>query len=112
MSDCLFCKIVAGDIPSENVYEDNLYYAFNDINPQAPTHFLVVPKKHIAKVAEMDASDNELIGGLFTVAAKICKEKKLTDYRLVINNGAGVGQTVFHIHLHVLAGRPMGWPPG
>ncbi len=112
MSDCLFCKIIAGDIPSENVYEDNQYYAFNDINPQAPNHILVIPKKHIAKVSEMDESDNELIGGLFSVAAKICDEKSITDYRLVINNGAGVGQTVFHIHLHVLAGRAMGWPPG
>lgn len=112
MSDCLFCKISAGDIPSDCVYEDNSYYAFKDINPQAPHHILVIPKKHIAKISEMEESDNELIGGLFSVAAKICKENELSDYRLVINNGEGVGQTVFHIHLHVLAGRAMTWPPG
>lgn len=112
MSDCLFCKIIAGDIPSERVYEDNLYYAFKDINPAAPTHILVIPKKHIAKVAEMEPADNELVGGMFSVAAQICKEQSISDYRLVINNGEGVGQTVFHIHLHVIAGRQMGWPPG
>ncbi len=112
MSDCLFCKIIAGEIPSEKVYEDSKYFAFNDINPQAPNHILIIPKKHISKISEMDVSDNELVGGLFSVAAKICKEKSLPDYRLVINNGEGVGQTVFHIHLHVLGGRPMSWPPG
>jgi histidine triad (HIT) family protein len=112
MSDCLFCKIIAGEIPSSKVYEDDQYFAFNDINPQAPTHFLVVAKKHIDKVSSMGEGDRGLIGGLFDVAAKICREKNITDYRLVINNGEGVGQTVFHIHLHVLAGRPMNWPPG
>lgn len=112
MSDCLFCKIIAGEIPGSKVYEDDQYFAFNDINPQAPTHFLVVAKRHIDKVSSMGEGDRALIGGLFDVAARICREKAITDYRLVINNGAGVGQTVFHIHLHVLAGRPMGWPPG
>lgn len=112
MTDCLFCKIVANKIPSDKVYEDDVYIAFNDISPQAPTHILVIPKKHIDRVAEMDVSDEALIGGLFSVAAKICAEKSITDYRLVINNGEGAGQTVFHIHLHILAGRDMGWPPG
>ncbi|MBU1169116.1 MAG: histidine triad nucleotide-binding protein [Proteobacteria bacterium] len=112
MSDCLFCKIIQGDIPGDKVYEDENYYAFNDINPQAPTHFLVVPKKHIDKISSMGKADQELIGGLFTIAARICKQKSISDFRLVINNGAGVGQSVFHIHLHVLAGRAMGWPPG
>lgn len=112
MSDCLFCKIIAGEIPGEALYEDKNYYAFNDINPQAPNHFLVIPKKHIAQVSEMSTEDNELIGGLFSVANKICSELSLSDYRLVINNGAGAGQTVFHIHLHVIGGRAMNWPPG
>lgn len=112
MTDCLFCKIIAGEIPGDKVYEDDNYFAFNDINPQAPTHFLVVPKKHIPMVADMSTADNELIGGLFSTAAKICKALSLPDFRLVINNGAGVGQSVFHIHLHVLAGRAMTWPPG
>ncbi len=112
MSDCLFCKIAAGEIPSEKVYEDENYFAFNDISPQAPTHFLVIPKKHISKVSEMSDADNTLVGGLFSVAKKICDDRSITDYRLVVNNGAGAGQTVFHIHLHVLAGRAMNWPPG
>ncbi len=112
MNDCLFCKIIAGEIPGETVYEDDNYYAFNDINPQAPNHFLVIPKKHIAQISDMSDADNELVGGLFSVAAKICREKSISDYRLVINNGAGAGQTVFHIHVHVISGRAMNWPPG
>lgn len=112
MTDCLFCKIIAGEIPSQKVYEDDNYYAFNDISPQAPTHFLVIPKKHISMISEMSDEDRELIGGLFSVASKICVEKSIDDFRLVINNGAGAGQTVFHIHLHVLAGRSLDWPPG
>ena len=112
MSDCLFFKIIRGEIPCSKVYEDQNYYAFNDINPQAPTHILVVAKRHIDKISSMTEGDCEMVGGLFKVAAGICAEKSITDYRLVINNGAAVGQSVFHIHLHVLAGRPMGWPPG
>jgi histidine triad (HIT) family protein len=112
MSDCLFCRISRGEIPSSKVYEDDRFYAFNDINPQAPTHILVVAKHHIDMVSSMKDEDCAMVGGLFRTAAKICEEKGITDYRLVINNGAGVGQSVFHIHLHILAGRPMGWPPG
>lgn len=112
MTDCLFCKIAAGEIGSDKVYEDDDYLAFNDIAPQAPTHFLVIPKRHIGRVAEMEKEDAALIGGLFTTAAKICADKGIDDYRLVVNNGEGAGQTVFHIHLHVLAGRPLAWPPG
>lgn len=112
MTDCLFCKIADGKIPSSKVYEDDQYVAFNDINPQAPTHILVVAKRHLDKISSMGDGDTALIGGLFRTAAKICSEKNIDDYRLVINNGAGVGQTVFHVHLHILAGRPMGWPPG
>lgn len=112
MSDCLFCKIIAGEIPGEKIYEDDNYYAFNDINPQAPNHFLVIPKKHISQISDTSDADNELIGGMLSVAVKICQEKSLSDYRLVMNNGAGAGQTVFHIHLHVIGGRFMNWPPG
>lgn len=112
MTDCLFCKIAAGEINSDKVYEDDDYLAFNDIAPQAPTHFLVIPKRHIGRVAEMKNDDAALIGGLFAVAGKICADKGIADYRLVINNGEGAGQTVFHVHLHVLAGRSLDWPPG
>ena len=112
METCIFCKIINGEIPCNKVYEDQDYFAFNDANPQAPYHFLVIPKKHISKISEAVEADKTLIGGLFTVASKICDEKELLDYRLVINNGKGVGQTVFHIHLHVIGGRSMGWPPG
>lgn len=112
MSDCLFCKIIAGTIPCNKVHEDERYIAFADINPQAPTHVLVVPRRHIAKVADMTPADHELVGGLFAVAAKVCAARGIDDYRLVINNGAGAGQSVFHIHLHILAGRALGWPPG
>ena len=112
MSDCIFCKIIAGEIPSEKVYEDRGFFAFSDINPQAPYHILVIPKKHISKIAEMEEGDKELVGGLFSTAVKICSDKAITDYRLVINNGEGAGQAVFHIHLHILAGRDFEWPPG
>jgi len=112
MDECVFCKIIKGEIPSDKVYEDDNYLAFNDVSPQAPHHILRIPKKHIPKISEMEESDNELIGGLFSTAAKICKEKALFDYRLVINNGEKAGQTVFHIHLHVIGGRTMEWPPG
>jgi histidine triad (HIT) family protein len=112
MEDCLFCKIADGRIKGDMVYEDEAVVVFKDINPQAPTHLLVVPREHIAMIADMEASQSELIGRLFHVAATVCRQQKITDYRLVINNGKGVGQAVFHIHLHVLAGRPFGWPPG
>jgi histidine triad (HIT) family protein len=110
--DCLFCKIIAGAIPSTKVYEDDTAYAFEDIHPGAPTHFLVVPKKHLARVADMSADDEARIGHLFSVAQKVTAARKLEHYRLVINNGEGVGQSVFHVHLHVLGGRVMQWPPG
>ena len=112
MDDCLFCKIARGEIPGDMVYEDDTVIAFNDINPQAPTHFLVIPRDHIPMIADMDASRNELIGRLFHVAAGVCREKGISDYRLVINNGEGAGQAVFHVHVHVLAGRSFDWPPG
>lgn len=112
MADCLFCKIVSGDIPATKVTESDRYLAFRDINPQAPTHVLCVPKKHVATLN--DATDAELLGGLLLFARDIAKAEGLADdgYRAVINTNAGAGQTVFHVHVHVLGGRPMQWPPG
>jgi histidine triad (HIT) family protein len=110
--DCLFCKIAAGEIPSRRVYEDERIYAFEDIAPKAPTHILVIPKKHIARLADAGAQDAPLIGELAARAASIARERGLEHYRLVLNNGEGAGQSVFHIHFHLLGGRPFAWPPG
>jgi diadenosine tetraphosphate (Ap4A) HIT family hydrolase len=112
LSNCLFCKIVAGEIPSKKVYEDERFYAFEDIAPKAPTHVLVVPKKHIAKLADAGAEDAPLLGEAAWRAGAIARERGLSDYRLVINNGEGAGQSVFHLHFHLLGGRPLTWPPG
>ena len=112
MSDCLFCKIIAGEIPSNKVYEDELCYAFYDISPQAPTHFLVVPKAHIPSVAGVDVSNQATVGHIFAVIAKLCKELGLDSYRVVSNIGEQAGQSVPHLHFHVLSGRDMTWPPG
>ena len=112
MSDCLFCKIVAGDIPSKKVYEDDLCYAFYDIDPQAPTHFLVIPKAHIQSVSAVDAENSHIVGHIFATIAKLAKELGLESYRVVSNIGAQAGQSVFHLHFHVLSGRDMTWPPG
>ena len=111
--DCLFCKIVDGKIPSKKLYEDELTYAFPDINPQAPTHVLIVPKKHIASLAEIDAADVALVGHLHAVAGNLASEHHLDNgYRTVVNTGSDGGQTVFHLHVHLLGGRQMHWPPG
>jgi histidine triad (HIT) family protein len=113
MSDCLFCKIIAGKIPSKKVYEDDRTYAFEDINPQAPTHVLIVPKKHIVDIKEAGPADAEIIGYCNLVAAKIAAERGLNHgFRTVYNVGPDAGQTVFHLHLHLLGGRKMSWPPG
>jgi len=113
MSDCLFCKIIAGEIPSKKVYEDEDTFAFNDINAQAPTHILIVPKKHIAGLKEAKPEEAEIIGKCQLVAAKLAKERNLEKgYRTVFNVGSDAGQTVFHLHLHLLGGRAMKWPPG
>jgi len=109
--DCLFCKIVAGEIPSSKRYEDDHAYAFDDVNPQAPTHVLVVPKRHFVDVADL-ARDPEAAAGLLAGVRGFVGQAGLTDFRTVFNTGAEVGQSVFHVHAHVLAGRPMGWPPG
>jgi histidine triad (HIT) family protein len=112
MSDCLFCKIVAGDIPAEVVHSTERTVAFRDINAQAPLHVLVVPKDHYPDAAALAAGDPAAAAELLTTAAAVATAEGHDDYRLVFNTGAGVGQTVFHTHVHVLAGRPMTWPPG
>lgn len=111
---CLFCKIAAGEIPASKVYEDQRLVAFNDINPQAPMHVLVIPKRHIATLNDLAAGDDALVGAMVRTAAAIAKEKGYDGpgYRTVFNCNAQAGQTVFHIHLHLLGGRPLGWPPG
>ncbi|MBS1789307.1 MAG: histidine triad nucleotide-binding protein [Acidobacteria bacterium] len=113
-SNCLFCRIVAGQIPSTKVYEDEHSFAFRDINPQAPVHVLLIPKKHIASLNEAGSDDHAALGHLMLVAGKIASQEGIADdgYRVVANTGADAGQTVFHIHLHVIGGRPMAWPPG
>ena len=109
MNDCIFCKIIAGDIPSKKVYEDELCYAFYDIAPLAPTHFLVVPKAHIASAAEISEENAALVGHIYTVIAKLAKELGFAEgFRVVTNCGADAGQTVHHLHFHVLAGRTLG----
>jgi histidine triad (HIT) family protein len=112
MSDCLFCNIASGAIPSNKVYEDELCYAFYDIDPQAPTHFLVIPKAHIASVAEVNGDNAAVVAHIFTVIAKVTKQLGLESYRVVSNIGEQAGQSVHHLHFHVLAGRDMTWPPG
>jgi histidine triad (HIT) family protein len=110
---CLFCKIIAGQIPANKLYEDDDLMAFHDISPQAPVHFLVIPKKHIQGPASVEAEDEQLIGKMLRIASHLASEQGLGDgFRLVFNNGAAAGQTVFHIHLHILGGRPLHWPPG
>jgi histidine triad (HIT) family protein len=111
---CLFCKIVAGEIPASKVFDDDRMIAFNDINPQAPMHILVVPKQHVATLNDLSAADDELVGAMVRVAAKMAKNRGCDGpgFRTVFNCNAQAGQTVFHIHLHVLGGRAMTWPPG
>jgi histidine triad (HIT) family protein len=111
-NDCLFCAIAAGEIPSKKVYEDELCYAFYDIDPQAPVHFLVIPKAHIPSVAGIDDSNSAVVAHIFAVIAKVTKELGLDSYRVVSNIGEQAGQSVPHLHFHVLSGRDMTWPPG
>jgi histidine triad (HIT) family protein len=111
-ADCLFCKIAAKQIPAKMIYEDGDVFAFEDINPQAPTHVLVCPKKHFASLEDATAEEEAALGKVALVAAKIARERNLGSYRTVINTGSGAGQTVFHLHLHLLGGRVFRWPPG
>lgn len=112
--DCLFCKIVAKEIPATVVFENERVLAFDDIHPQAPTHVQIIPKKHIASALEVAAEDRSLIGELVRVGAELARERGFAEdgFRLVFNTNAAAGQTVFHIHLHLLGGRSFGWPPG
>jgi histidine triad (HIT) family protein len=114
MSECIFCKIAAKKIQARIIYEDNLALAFEDINPQAPVHTLIIPKKHISTALDIVDGDHSLIGHLFHVASQIAKDKSIAEkgFRLVMNTNAEAGQSVFHIHLHLLGGRAMHWPPG
>jgi histidine triad (HIT) family protein len=114
MTDCLFCKMVNGEIPPDIVYEDDEVLAFNDINPQAPTHVLIIPKKHIATLNEASDEDTQVLGRLNIVAAQLAKKLGFAEdgYRVVMNCNADGGQAVYHIHLHLLGGRSMAWPPG
>ncbi len=114
MSDCLFCKISNKEIPSDFIYESDSVLAFNDINPQAPTHVLIIPRKHIATLNDLKSEDRELVGEMHMVAQQIAGECNLSEsgYRTVFNCNDAAGQTVFHIHLHLLGGRNLVWPPG
>lgn len=114
MSNCLFCRIAAGEIPAKLIYQDEDVLAFHDINPQAPLHALIIPRKHIATINDLQADDAALVGKLFLVAKQIAAEQGYDEdgYRVVMNCGVQAGQSVFHIHLHLLAGRPLKWPPG
>lgn len=111
---CIFCRIINKEIPANQVYEDDLVFAFHDINPQAPYHILVIPKKHISTLLELSEEDKGLIGHIYGVINKIAKDLGFAEkgYRVVVNCKEEAGQTVFHVHFHVLAGRPMEWPPG
>ena len=113
MTDCLFCKIIAGEIPSKKVYEDEHTFAFEDIDPKAPTHLLIVPKKHIRGLKEATAEEAEILGRCHLTAARIAKERGIEEgYRTVLNVGPKSGQSVFHLHVHLLGGRDLRWPPG
>jgi histidine triad (HIT) family protein len=110
--DCLFCKIAAGEIPSDRVYEDDAVFVFRDINPRAPTHVLAIPRRHIASAANLTDADGELLAALFAALRHVAEEAGLHGYRIVTNVGAESGQSVFHLHFHLLGGRSMSWPPG
>ena len=112
MAETLFSKIAEKKVPAKIAYEDEKYVAIHDINPQAPVHLLIFPRRVIATLNELTPGDAELIGGMFLVAKQLMTQMGHRDYRTVFNCGAGAGQSVFHVHLHVLAGRPLGWPPG
>jgi histidine triad (HIT) family protein len=114
MADCLFCKIAAGTIPAKLVHQDESIVAFRDLNPQAPVHILVIPRKHVATVNDLDDADAELVGKMVVVARDLAKAEAVaaSGFRLVMNTNAQAGQSVFHIHMHLLGGRFLGWPPG
>ncbi|MCI5128953.1 MAG: histidine triad nucleotide-binding protein [Candidatus Electrothrix sp. AUS3] len=110
--DCLFCKIIQGDIPADTLYEDDEVLAFRDIAPAAPIHFLVIPKKHLSGPSAVTEGDEQLMGKLLRIGNQVAQQEGIEQFRLVFNSGAEAGQTVFHIHMHVLGGRSLNWPPG
>jgi len=110
--NCLFCKIVRGEIPASKLYEDDEVLAFRDIAPQAPVHFLVIPKKHLSGPSAVSEEDEQMVGKLMRIGNEIAHKEGATHYRVVFNNGSQAGQTVFHLHMHILGGRNMAWPPG
>ena len=114
MTNCIFCRIASGDIPANVVYQDDQVVAFRDLNPQAPTHVLVVPRRHVATLNDLGEADAGLVGRMYLAARQIAADEGVAErgYRTVFNCNADAGQSVFHLHLHVLGGRPMGWPPG
>lgn len=114
MTDCLFCKIAQKDLDADIVYEDDVVVAFKDINPQAPVHSLIIPRKHLSTLNDVEESDRELMGHIIKTASRLAREQGIekSGYRLVANCQEGAGQTVFHIHFHLLGGRNLGWPPG
>jgi histidine triad (HIT) family protein len=114
MNECLFCAIVDGKVNANIVYSDDAIVAFKDITPRAPVHILIIPRKHLVSVADIGDSDRELIGQIFQTAARLAREQGIADsgYRVVVNCGADAGQSVFHLHYHLLGGRQLGWPPG
>jgi histidine triad (HIT) family protein len=113
MSETIFSKIIDREIPADIVYEDDHCLAFRDINPQAPMHILIIPKKHVARLMDAEADDQQMLGHLMLKASEIAEQQGYGDaFRLVVNNGSGAGQAVFHLHLHILGGRPLSWPPG
>ena len=114
MTDCLFCKIIAGDIKAAIVHQDDDFVAIKDINPQAPLHVLILPRQHVATINDLTPANDSLVGAMFRLAASLAKQHGYAErgYRTVFNCNSEAGQSVFHIHLHLLAGRPMGWPPG
>jgi histidine triad (HIT) family protein len=114
MADCLFCGIAEGRIKANIVYRDDSIVAFKDIRPQAPVHVLIVPRKHVATILDLDASDGAVTGQILSVAAKLAREQSIAEsgFRVVVNSGADAGQTVFHLHFHLLGGRHFSWPPG
>lgn len=114
MSNCLFCRIAAGEIPARTVHDDSDFVAFEDINPQAPTHVLIIPRRHVGGINDLTAGDRDMVGGAFALARQIASARGLSEsgYRVVVNSGPDGGQTVFHLHFHLLGGRAMTWPPG
>jgi histidine triad (HIT) family protein len=113
MADCIFCRIIRGEIPSKKVYEDDFTFAFEELNPQGPTHVLIIPKKHIVGLKEASAEDAEVLGRCHLAAAQIARERNIENsYRTVLNVGPGAGQSVFHLHVHLIGGRKLDWPPG